>query len=75
MAQAPVAKNGNQAAPPPAVAPMTIEAALEFIQAEGPRGFPDPLRGCPEGHRVPGNGRRLRAPRRERARSGPSSRR
>ena len=62
MAQAPVAKNGNQAAPPPAVAQMSIEAALKLIQAEGPRGFPGPLRGCPKGHRSPRDGRRLRSP-------------
>ena len=40
MAQAPVAKNGNQTAPPPAVAPLTIEAALELIKQKAPEAFP-----------------------------------
>ena len=39
-AQALVAKNGNQASPPPAVAPMTIEAALELIKQKAPEAFP-----------------------------------
>ena len=40
MAQAPVTKNGNQASSPPAVAPMTIEAALELIKQKAPEAFP-----------------------------------
>ena len=40
MTQAPVAKNGNQTAPPSAVAPLTIEAALELIKQKAPEAFP-----------------------------------
>jgi hypothetical protein len=39
-AQAPAVKNGTQTAPPPAVAPMTIEAALELIKQKAPEAFP-----------------------------------
>lgn len=38
--QTPVVKNSTQAAPPPAVVPMTIEAALELIKQKAPEAFP-----------------------------------
>ena len=40
MAQAPVAKNGNQAAPPPVVALMSIETALKLVEQKAPEAFP-----------------------------------
>ena len=39
QAPAPVKQNGNQAAPPPAVASMTIEAALKLIEQKAPEAF------------------------------------
>jgi len=40
MAQAPAAMNGNQPAPPPAVALLSIEAALKLIREKAPEAFP-----------------------------------
>ena len=39
-AQAPAVKNGTQTAPPPAVAPISIEAALKIIEQKAPEAFP-----------------------------------
>ena len=38
--QAPAVKNGTQAAPPPAVALMSIEAALRLVEQKVPEAFP-----------------------------------
>ncbi len=39
-AQTPAVKNGTQAAPPPAVAQMSIEAALKLVEQKAPEAFP-----------------------------------
>jgi len=38
--QAQAAMNGNQPAPPPAVAPLSIDAALKLIREKAPEAFP-----------------------------------
>ena len=52
MAQTPVVKNGNQPAPPPVVALMSIEAALKLVEQKAPEAFPVLSGGGPKGHRI-----------------------